>query len=86
MYQPSRIKNKIILHDWHGNPIVNDNTTYTTTYELAPEVGTYDIPWKKVDGTGIWMYMKMIDGQEVKYISHHNRNPRSHVKIEMDRL
>jgi len=57
--------NKINTYDWNGNPIVNDNTTYTTTYELAPGGHYYDIPLKKGMVVTFDVYEK-INGVEVK--------------------
>ena len=57
--------NKINTYDWHGNPIVNDNTTYTTTYELAPGGRAYDIQLK--EGMVItWDVYEKINGVEYK--------------------
>jgi len=57
--------NKINTYDWHGNPIVNDNTTYTTTYRLAPGGRAYDIKLK--EGMVItWDVYEKINGVEYK--------------------
>ena len=57
--------NKINTYDWNGNPIVNDNTTYTTTYELAPGGRAYDIKLTKGMVVTFDVYEK-INGVEVK--------------------
>jgi hypothetical protein len=57
--------NKINTYDWNGNPIVNDNTTYTTTYELAPGGQAYDIKLTKGMVVTFDVYEK-INGVEVK--------------------
>jgi len=57
--------NRINTYDWNGNPIVNDNATYTTTYQLAPGGRAYDIKLTKGMVVTFDVYEK-INGVEVK--------------------